>query len=261
MRALYRKADCNVRRLHATVTLSCLPSPSWSPERGQVHAVQRVLGRRQAIVKDFPGVTRDALRRVRVPGQAFPVGGHRRAGPFTDEQMFSLIASSPSRDRGRGRAHLLNGRARRPDSDGPGDRRLCGGEQAGVRPQIKQDRHPQIRPAHQRVSMTWDWALYPALRRARRRRCGIVGRSVSSAPGRHRGRANTDTPRSPSWGVPTSASPPSSTRCWGAPPSGHEEPGTTATPSTTLVITRKQTTSSIDNGRSAGAAGSSRGER
>src|SRR2546422_524391 len=30
-------------------------------------------------------------------------------------------------------------------------------------------------------------AALPALRRARRRRCGIVGRSVSSAPGRHRG--------------------------------------------------------------------------
>src|SRR5437879_6429511 len=99
MRALYRKADCNVRRLHATVTsIMFTVAIIGRPNVGKSTLFNRVLGRRQAIVKDFPGVTRDRhYVECEYRGRRFQLVDTGGLVPSTDEQMFSLIREQSRR--------------------------------------------------------------------------------------------------------------------------------------------------------------------
>src|SRR2546428_10349562 len=82
MRALYRKADCNVRRPHGTVPIMFTVAIIGRPNVGKSTLFNRILGRRQAIVKDFPGVTRDRhYAECEYRGRRFQFVGTRRAGP------------------------------------------------------------------------------------------------------------------------------------------------------------------------------------
>src|SRR5437899_11585461 len=99
MRALYRKANCNVRRLHATVTsIMFTVAIIGRPNVGKSTLFNRVLGRRQAIVKDFPGVTRDRhYVECEYRGSRFQLVDTGGLVPSTDEQMFSLIREQSRR--------------------------------------------------------------------------------------------------------------------------------------------------------------------
>src|SRR3989442_3750662 len=93
MRALYRKADCNVRRLHATVTsIMFTVAIIGRPNVGKSTLFNRVLGRRQAIVKDFPGVTRDRhYAESEYRGRRFQLVDTGRPGPPPHAAKFSLV--------------------------------------------------------------------------------------------------------------------------------------------------------------------------
>src|SRR3989449_9199494 len=99
MRALYPKADCNVRRLHATVTsIMFTVAIIGRPNVGKSTLFNRVLGRRQAIVKDFPGVTRDRhYVECEYRGRRFQLVDTGGLVPSTDEQMFRLIREQSRR--------------------------------------------------------------------------------------------------------------------------------------------------------------------
>src|SRR5256885_13157769 len=82
MRALYRKADCNVRRPHGTVPIMFTVAIIGRPNVGKSTLFNRILGRRQAIVKDFPGVTRDRhYAECEYRGRRFQLVGTRGGGP------------------------------------------------------------------------------------------------------------------------------------------------------------------------------------
>src|SRR5438445_10510980 len=98
MRALYRKANCNVRRPHGTVPIMFTVAIIGRPNVGKSTLFNRVLGRRQAIVKDFPGVTRDRhYVECEYRGRRFQLVDTGGLVPSTDEQMFSLIREQSRR--------------------------------------------------------------------------------------------------------------------------------------------------------------------
>src|SRR2546427_13243774 len=99
MRALYRKANCNVRRLHATVTsIMFTVAIIGRPNVGKSTLFNRVLGRRQAIIKDFPGVTRDRhYVECEYRGRRFPLVDTGGVGPSTDGPKFSPIPEQAPR--------------------------------------------------------------------------------------------------------------------------------------------------------------------
>src|SRR2546427_1549316 len=85
------------------------------PNVGKSTLFNRILGRRQAIVKDFPGVTRDRhYAECEYRGRRFPLVGTGGGGPSPAEQMFSLIPehAPPAPPEGAARSFLLGGRAR-----------------------------------------------------------------------------------------------------------------------------------------------------
>src|SRR5437016_10878359 len=98
MRALYPKADCNVRRLHGTVSSMFTVAIIGRPNVGKSTLFNRVLGRRQAIVKDFPGVTRDRhYVECEYRSRRFQLVDTGGLVPSTDEQMFRLIREQSRR--------------------------------------------------------------------------------------------------------------------------------------------------------------------
>src|SRR6059036_1842928 len=98
MRALYRKANCNVRRPHGTIDTMFTVAIIGRPNVGKSTLFNRVLGRRQAIVKDFPGVTRDRhYVECEYRGRRFQLVDTGGLVPSTDEQMFSLIREQSRR--------------------------------------------------------------------------------------------------------------------------------------------------------------------
>ena len=68
------------------------------PNVGKSTLFNRVLGRRQAIVKDFPGVTRDRhYAESEYRGRRFQLVDTGGLVPSADEQMFSLIREQSRR--------------------------------------------------------------------------------------------------------------------------------------------------------------------
>src|SRR5437879_12967485 len=116
MRALSRKAKCMISRLHATVSYIMFSvTISGRPNVGKSTLFNRVLGRRQAIVKDFPGVTRDRhYVECEYRGRRFQLVDTGGLVPSTDEQMFSLIREQSRRAIADANAlsFLMDGRAR-----------------------------------------------------------------------------------------------------------------------------------------------------
>src|SRR2546427_154080 len=71
---------------------------SGRPNVGKSTLSTRILGRRQAIVKDFPGVTRDRhYAECEYRGRRFQLVDTGGLVPSADEQMFSLIREQSSR--------------------------------------------------------------------------------------------------------------------------------------------------------------------
>src|SRR3989442_10632942 len=98
MRALYRKANCNVRRPHGTVPIMFTVAIIGRPNVGKSTLFNRVLGRRQAIVKDFPGVTRDRhYVECEYRGRRFQLVDTGGLVPSPDQQMFSPIRGQSPR--------------------------------------------------------------------------------------------------------------------------------------------------------------------
>src|SRR5438128_1131388 len=92
MRALYRKADCNVRRPHGTVPIMFTVAIIGRPNVGKSTLFNRILGRRQAIVQDFPGVTRDRhYAECEDRGRRFQLIDTGGLVPATDDRMLTLI--------------------------------------------------------------------------------------------------------------------------------------------------------------------------
>src|SRR5438445_13666423 len=82
-------SNCGQR---ASVSLMFTAAIIGRPNVGKSTLFNRVLGRRQAIVKDFPGVTRDRhYVECEYRGRRFQLVDTGGLGPSTDEQMLCLI--------------------------------------------------------------------------------------------------------------------------------------------------------------------------
>src|SRR5207245_6556020 len=88
-------SNCGQR---ASVSLMFTVAIIGRPNVGKSTLFNRVLGRRQAIVKDFPGVTRDRhYVECEYRGRRFQLVDTGGLVPSTDEQMFSLIREQSRR--------------------------------------------------------------------------------------------------------------------------------------------------------------------